>query len=233
MLNLRGCTVVVVGGGRIATRKAADLVAAGARVTVVSPAVSARLAKWVRDGRLRHRDRAYRRGDLKGCRLAVAATSDPGEQARIAKDARAVGAWVNVVDQPALCDFVAPAVLRRGDLTIAVSTEGRSPALARWLKERLDAVVGAEYARLTSLLAAIRAELRATGASPSTRRRITDQLLDGGLPALVRANDHKGIARLIRRASGLTTSAPRPRAARTARRTTRSHRGPSIASAVR
>jgi precorrin-2 dehydrogenase/sirohydrochlorin ferrochelatase len=233
MLNLRGCAVVVVGGGRIATRKVADLVAAGARVTVVSPTVSARLAKWVRDGRLRHRDRAYRSGDLKGCRLAIAATSDPREQARIAKDARAVGAWVNVVDQPALCDFLAPALLRRGDLTITVSTEGRSPALARWLKERLDAVVGAEYARLTSLLAAIRAELRAIGASPNTRRRMTDRLLDGGLPALVRANDHKGIARLIRRAFGVETAAPRPRGGRTERRATRSHRGPSIASAVR
>lgn len=232
MLNLRGCAVVVVGGGRIAARKVADLVAAGARVTVVSPAVSARLAKWIRDGRLRHRDRAYRSGDLKGCRLAIAATSDPRVQARIAKDARAAGTWVNVVDQPALCDFLAPAVLRRGDLTITVSTDGRSPALARWVKQRLDAIVGTEYARLTSLLAAVRAELRATGTSPTTRRRMTDRLLDGGLPALVRSNDQKGITRLIRQVSGLET-AFRPRGARVKRRSTRSHRGPSIASAVR
>jgi siroheme synthase-like protein len=233
MLNLRNCPVVVIGGGRVATRKVTDLIAAGARVTLVSPTVSARLARWVREGRLRHRARAYRRGDLKGCRLAIAATSDPGEQARIAKEARAVAAWVNVVDQPALCDFLAPAVFRRGDLTITVSTDGQSPALARWVKQRLAIVVGPEYGLVTSLLAAVRSGLRATGATPAARRRITDQLLAAGLPALVRANDRPGIVRLIRRIAGLWTLASIPRNPRAGRRTTRSHRGPSLPAAAR
>lgn len=203
MLDLRDSAVVVFGGGRIATRKVSDLMSTGARVTVISPTLSPRLARWAREGRLRHRARSYRRGDLKGSRLAIAATSDPREQQRIAAEARSSATWVNVVDQPALCDFLAPAVFRRGYLTITVSTDGRSPALARWLKQRLSTVVGPEYAVLTTMLAAVRAQLRAAGASPAARRRKTDQLMASGLPVLLRANDRRAALRLIRRVTGI------------------------------
>jgi len=233
MLMLRDCAVVVIGGGRIATRKVTDLVATGARVTLISPTLSARLRRWVRDGRVRHRARPYRRGDLKGSRLAIAATSDPAEQARIAAEARTTATWVNVVDQPALCDFLAPAVFRRGDLTIAVSTDGRNPALARWVKHRLAGLVGPEYARLTALLATVRSGLRAAGVPPAARRRMTDRLMADGLPALVRANDRQGIARLIRRVTGLTTLASSPHLAGARRRPTRSRRHASLSAAVR
>jgi len=233
MLMLRDCAVVVIGGGRIATRKVTDLVATGARVPLISPTLSARLRRWVRDGRVRHRARPYRRGDLKGSRLAIAATSDPAEQARIAAEARTTATWVNVVDQPALCDFLAPAVFRRGDLTIAVSTDGRNPALARWVKHRLAGLVGPEYARLTALLATVRSGLRAAGVPPAARRRMTDRLMADGLPALVRANDRQGIARLIRRVTGLTTLASSPHLAGARRRPTRSRRHASLSAAVR
>jgi siroheme synthase-like protein len=219
MLDLRDCAVVVFGGGRIATRKISDLMPTGARVTVISPTVSPRLARWAREGRLRHRARSYRRGDLKGSRLAIAATSDPREQQRIAAEARAGATWVNVVDHPALCDFLAPAVFRRGSLTITVSTDGRSPALARWLKERLAAVVGPEYAGLTEMLAAVRVQLRAAGASPAARRRKTDQLMAAGLPALLRANDRRAAVRLIRRVTGIDSLPVPPDRKRRSRRT--------------
>jgi siroheme synthase-like protein len=214
MLDLRDCAVVVIGGGRIATRKVTDLMVTGARVTVISPTLSTRLTRWVREGRLRHRARAYRRGDLKGSRLAIAATSDPREQERIAAEARTTTTWVNVVDQPALCNFLAPAVFRRGNLTITVSTDGRSPALARWVRHRLGTVIGPEYARVTTLLASVRAGLRAAGVPSATRRRMTDQLMAAHLPALIRAKDRHGIARLIRRVTGLATLASAPRVAR-------------------
>lgn len=217
MLNLKGRGVVVIGGGVTATRKVAELLAAGARVTVISPTVSPRVARWAREGRLRHRPRAYRRGDLKGSRLAIAATSDAGEQTRIARDARATMTWVNVVDQPELCDFVAPAVVRRGDLAIAVSTGGQNPALARWLKQQLAASVGPEFGRLTTLLATVRLALRDHGIPPLTRRRMVDRLMAAGLLARVRANDRKGSERLIRRVTGLTTFALPASSTRTAR----------------
>jgi siroheme synthase-like protein len=233
MLTLRNCAVVVIGGGRIATRKVTDLMATGANVTVISPTLSARLQRWVREGRLRHRARAYRRGDLKGSRLAIAATPDPREQARIAAEARTTATWVNVVDQPALCDFLAPAVFRRGDLTITVSTDGRNPALARWVKHRLATLVGPEYARVTDLIATLRSELRTAGVPPSVRRRMTDRLMTADLPALVRANDRQGIVRLIRRVTGLATLAASLRIADAGRRPTRSRRHGSVSPAAR
>lgn len=218
VLNLRDRPVVVIGGGRVATRKVAELLPTGARVTVVSPTLSARLARWVREGRLRHRARAYRRGDLKGSRLAIAATSDPEEQVRIASEARGSATWVNVVDQPALCDVLAPAVMRRGDLTIMVSTGGRNPALARWVSRRLNTLVGEEYARLTRILAAVRTTLREVGVPPAKRRQTIDRLMAADLPALVRANDRDGMLRLIRRVTGLTTMSLSPRSAPQTRR---------------
>lgn len=233
MLLLKDCPVVVIGGGRIATRKVADLVATGAKVTLISPTLSAPLRRWVREGRLRHRARRYRRGDLKGSRLAIAATSDPREQARIAADARATATWVNVVDQPARCDFLAPAVFRRGDLTVAVSTDGANPALARWVKHRLAGLVGPEYARLTALLAAIRAALRTAGVPPGARRRMTDRLLAADLPALIRANDRPAMVRLIRRVTGLTTLAASAQPARAHRHPPRSRRHAPLAPAAR
>lgn len=205
VLNLRDRAVVVVGGGVIATRKVAELLTTGARVTVISPTVSPRLARWAREGRLRHRARPYRRGDLKGSRLAVAATSDPDEHTRIVQEAGITSTWLNVVDRPEYCDFLAPAVVRRGDLTIAVSTSGRNPALARWLKERLTALVGREYGRLTSILGAVRASLRAAGVPAPTRKRMVDRLMEAGLLDRVRADDRQEIVRLIRRVTGLAT----------------------------
>jgi siroheme synthase-like protein len=217
VLKLRDRPVVVIGGGRVATRKVAELLPTGARVTVVSPTLSVRLARWAREGRLRHRARTYRRGDLKGSCLAVAATSDPDEQVRIAAEARASSTWVNVVDRPSLCDVLAPAVLRRGELTIAVSTGGRNPALARWIRSRLAALVGEEYARLTRLLAAVRIALREKGVPPTRRREMIDRLMAADLPALVRDNDRDGIVRLIRRVTGLAAMSLSPRAPRTRR----------------
>lgn len=148
-------------------------------------------------------------------------------------DARSTATWINVVDQPALCDFIAPAVFRRGDLTITVSTDGHSPALARWVKHRMETLVGPEYTRLTRLLANVRAGLRAAGVSPAARRRMTDRLMAADLPALVRANNRPAIVRLIRRITGLATLASSSRVAGAGRRPTRNRRDVSLPAATR
>lgn len=204
-LDLRDRRVVVIGGGPVATRKAAELLKAGARLTVVSPTVSARLARWAREGRLRHRARAYRRGDLRGACLAVAATSMPEEHKKIAVEARGTATWLNVVDEPALCDFIAPAVIRRGDLTIAISTGGTNPALARRLKRTLGALIGEEYGRATRLLGAVRVGLREAGYPPSVRSRIVDRLMASALMTHLRRGDRQGVLRTVRRITGLPT----------------------------
>lgn len=204
-LDLRDRRVVVIGGGPVATRKTAALLKAGARLTVVSPTVSARLARWAREGRLLHRARRYRRGDLRGVCLAVAATSTPEEHKKIAVEARRTATWLNVVDEPALCDFIAPAVIRRGDLTIAISTGGTNPALARWLRRTLKDLIGEEYGRVTRLLGAVRVGLREAGYPPSARSRIVDRLMASALMARLRRGDRRGVLRTVRRITGLPT----------------------------
>jgi uroporphyrin-III C-methyltransferase/precorrin-2 dehydrogenase/sirohydrochlorin ferrochelatase len=152
-LDLSGQPVVVIGGGTVAERKIEALVTAGAAVTVVSPEVTDRIAQRGSEGVVVIRSRPYRRGDLAGCRLAYAATSDPDVNRAVQDEAREAGVWLNVVDKPALCDFITPATVRRGHLTLAVSTNGRCPDLAKRIREELERTFGPEYAELVDELA--------------------------------------------------------------------------------
>jgi precorrin-2 dehydrogenase/sirohydrochlorin ferrochelatase len=145
-LDLGGQPVVVIGGGKVAERKVVMLLEAGARITVVSPEVSERIETLAGEGRIALWQRAYRTGDLQGCRLAYAATSDSAVNQAVRREASDSGIWLNAVDQPDLCDFITPAIVRRGDLTIAVSTNGRCPALARQIREDVEHQYGPEYA---------------------------------------------------------------------------------------
>ena len=160
-VDLAGRACLVVGGGDIAQGKVQGLLAAGANVTVVSPTLVASLAAAARAGRLEHRWRAYREGDLAGFALAFAATGEPTVNAAVAREGRRSGVWVNAVDDPAHCDFIVPAVLRRGALTVAVSTGGASPALARAVREELEQHLGDDYAALVDVAGEVRRELRA------------------------------------------------------------------------
>lgn len=227
-LDLRNRLVVVIGGGPIATRKTGELVPAGAQITVISPEASPRLVRWAQDGRIQWRRRVYRPGDLKGAALAVAATSNPIEHQRIAAEARRRAVWLNVVDEPALCDFIAPAVVRRGDLTLTISTGGRNPALARALKPLLQQTIGDEYGRLTALLGVVRSALRAAGVPPQTRSRLVVRLLSSPLLTQLRRHDHPEILRTIRRLTGLARFSIPRRAVSPAPPRPRSSHGPSF-----
>lgn len=152
--------VLVIGGGAVAERKVEGLLAAGARVTVLAPALTARLLAWVREGRIGHVGRAYRTGDLEGYRVAFAATDDGQVNAAVAGEARERAVWLNAADDPGHSDFILPSVLRRGDLVVAVTTGGASPALARAVREELEAHLTEEYADLASLVAEVRRTVR-------------------------------------------------------------------------
>jgi precorrin-2 dehydrogenase/sirohydrochlorin ferrochelatase len=182
-LDLTDRPCLVVGGGPVAEGKVEGLLAAGARVTVVSPTVTARLAAWAADGRVRHRSRAYRPGDLAGQRVAFTAADEPRVSAAVAAEGRARGIWVNAADEPARCDFILPSVIRRGRLLVAVSTGGASPAAARAIREELETYLSAEHAMLVELAAAAREDLRkrAVSAGPARWRGA----LDGGLRRLI------------------------------------------------
>lgn len=180
-LDLLGKKCVVVGGGVIADGKLDALLAAGARVTVVSPAVGARIRQLAAAGQLTLRRRHYQPEDVVSADLVIAATDDRAINAAIAADARVAGVMVNAVDDPPNCDFFAMAVVRRGDLQIAISTNGRSPAFARWMREGIDRAVPARYGDLLELLGDARQQLKASGSIPLYERweaAITEDLLE-------------------------------------------------------
>jgi siroheme synthase-like protein len=180
-MNDRPC--VVVGGGTVAERKVEGLLAAGARVTVISPELTPALAALKEEGRLHHIARPYREGDLEGYEVAVAATDDGAVNAEVAAEGRRRRVWVNAVDDPPNCDFILPSVIRRGDIVIAASTGGTSPALARRLREELEAFLDEDYGPLAELLQEVRQELRSRGivVDPETWQRA----INGRLRALL------------------------------------------------
>ncbi|MGC8837771.1 MAG: precorrin-2 dehydrogenase/sirohydrochlorin ferrochelatase family protein, partial [Anaerolineae bacterium] len=122
MLRLQGQRCLVVGAGDVAARKVEALLACGAEVVVVAPEVGEALQALAEAGQVTVHQRPFRPSDLSGCRLAIAATDRPEVNRAVAEEARKAGIWVNVVDEPTLCDFVAPAVVRRGPVVVAIST---------------------------------------------------------------------------------------------------------------
>jgi precorrin-2 dehydrogenase/sirohydrochlorin ferrochelatase len=160
-LDLRGHRCLVVGGGVVGERRVRDLLACGAAVTVVSPALTTGLAGLARSAVITWKARRFVRTDIRRCRVVMAATGMPRVDENVAREARRCGALVNVVDRPAACDFIVPSVLRRGELQIAVSTGGRSPALARDIRRRLESQFGPEYGDLVERVGQARIRARA------------------------------------------------------------------------
>lgn len=161
-LDLHDVTVLVVGGGRIGARKAAGLAAAGARVRLVASEVSDHVRA---DDVAEVRARPFDEGDLDDVRLVVTATGDRDVDAAVAAAARARSIWVNAADQPDDCDFILPAIARRGRITFAVSTDGASPALAGALRDVVDELFADDLAAGAESLAAARADVQQRGAS--------------------------------------------------------------------
>ncbi|OQA43273.1 MAG: Siroheme synthase [Chloroflexi bacterium ADurb.Bin325] len=182
-------TAAVIGGGPVAERKTQGLLQAAATVTVVSPQLTPALEQWARAGRLTAIRRAYRPGDLRGARLAVAATNDPAVNAAVADEADERGCPVNVVDDPSRCTFHTPAVVRRGEVVIGVSTGGASPALARRLRGEIEAILGPEYEPLADILARLRLRLRDPESGASRAAPAWDRLIDELLPLLRAGED--------------------------------------------
>ena len=151
-LDLAGRRALVVGANAVAQGKVEGLLDAGATVKVVADGPAARLAALEGDERVTVAWRAFRARDLSGAFVCVASSEDPAERAFIHAEAKRRGVLVNVMDDPPHCDFAAPAVVRRGDLVIAVSTGGRSPALARRLREELEGRFGKEWKEIVEIL---------------------------------------------------------------------------------
>lgn len=165
-LEMTGRRCLVIGGGAVAERKIAGLLEAGAEVTVISPDVTETISRWSKNDSIDLKPRPYRAGDLAGRELVFVATDDSEVNAAVYQEGKSRGVWVNSADDPAHCDFILPSVLRRGDLTVAVSSGGHSPALARTIREELEEHFTQEYEQLARLAAEARNELRKQSITP-------------------------------------------------------------------
>jgi precorrin-2 dehydrogenase/sirohydrochlorin ferrochelatase len=152
-LNLRGKKAVIVGGGKVAERKAINLIKAGASVKVISPNITKALEKLKRMGLLTHIQRHYKKGDLKNAFIVIAGTSSAQINTKIAQDARHL---INVIDTPSEGNFIAPSLVNRGPLTIAISTEGSSPAVAKTIRKELEKLYGSEFTHYLRFLKTMR-----------------------------------------------------------------------------
>ena len=175
-LKLTGRPCIVIGGGEIAASKIDSLLAAEARVTVVAPTASARIVDMSESGEILWHRREYKQGDLAGQFLAVAATSDAAVNRAVFAEAEAAGILVNAVDDPPFCDFYFPSVVRRGDLQIAISTAGESPALAQRLRKEIDALLPLDAGEWLAELGNLRREILQREPANEARRELLHQL---------------------------------------------------------
>ena len=187
LVNLSGARCVVVGGGRVAARKVAALREAGARPVVISPALCDALQRLVEAEAVDLVAREYEPGDLAGVWLVIAATDDPVINEAVWQEAQAVGCLVNVVDDPARCNFYVPATVRRGALTLSISTGGHSPALAGRIRRALERQFDAAYQPYVDLLGELRPQIQEQIADPVRRKALWTALLDSEILDLYRS----------------------------------------------
>lgn len=201
-VRVAGRRCLVVGGDDLAAAKTRGLLDAGAQVTVISPTLCDTLQSLADAGGLVHEARDYAAGDVAGFFLAFSATGADGVDRRIAADAAAAGVMLNVIDRTELCDFIAPAVVRRDDLVVAISTSGASPALAKSLRRRLEDELGPEYALALQLLGRLRARLKSMATPAAERSRIFAALVDSSLLDLLRQRRFDEVDSLLAAAAG-------------------------------
>ena len=197
-LNLKNKRIVVIGGGPVAERKVESLLGTGASIVMISPEVTVRLDSLAKENRIELQRRAYAPGDCVGAALVFSATDDADVSSAVFQEATQAGILVNTADQPALCDFIMPAVVRRGDVAISISTGGTSPGLASQLRRKIGRIIGPEYAKLTELLSRARPEIRRRIADSAERKALHYRILNSDILKLIRQGDVEGAERRLK-----------------------------------
>jgi siroheme synthase-like protein len=185
-IDIEDRAVLIVGGGAVCARKAETMMRYGARVTIVSPAITDEIAGWEREAALVVRRKTYENADLDGASIVIASTDDPCVNARVARDCRRRKIPINVVDVTHLCEFIVPAIIEKGSVQIAVSTGGKSPALGRTLKEELQRSIGPEYAEVNDLLGTLRKSAKRVLPTDADRKRFFDGIIAAGILEMLR-----------------------------------------------
>jgi len=185
-IDIEDRNVLIIGGGNVCARKAETMMRYGARVTVVSPEFTDEIEQWAREGKLALRRKRYEVRDLEDATLVIASTDEQSVNEQVAADCRQRRIPVNVVDVTPLCEFIVPAIVESGSVQIAVSTGGKSPALARTLKEDLQRFVGPEYAEVNDLLGTLREDAKRMLPTDVDRKHFFDGILARGILAMLR-----------------------------------------------
>jgi precorrin-2 dehydrogenase/sirohydrochlorin ferrochelatase len=201
-LDIRSRHCIVIGGGKVAARKVKSLLASQGRVTVISPALDGELAHLVRDEALHWLARGYRPGDLAGAFLVIAATDDVAVQEAVYREAAAGNILLNVADVPKWCNFILPATVRRGDLTISVSTAGKSPALAKQLREDLEKEYSDDYDLLLQVLGRLRPMVLDLGLPHEKNKILFENMLHRDMIDWLRTQNWQALTAHIRAVLG-------------------------------
>jgi precorrin-2 dehydrogenase/sirohydrochlorin ferrochelatase len=199
---------LVVGGGAVGERKVQDLLAAGAQVTVVSRTLTSALADLASRGKIAYLAQDFDETQVAGMALVMAATDDPEVNARVSAAAQDRGIWVNVADDPEHCTFIVPAQVKRGELTLAISTGGASPALARKLREELQLHFGPEYGLYLDLLRRVRTRLLTERRADSDNAELFQRLVRSPLKDAVAIGDRARVLKVLHEVMGEVLSTP-------------------------
>jgi len=201
-LDIKGRECLVVGGGAVASRKAQSLADCGARVIVVSLEFTEALKALEDSSTVSLISKTYESSDLDNKFLVIGATDNEALNRKINDDAEKRNMLCNIADVPDICNFILPAVIRRGDLSIAISTSGKSPAFAKKLRKDLESTFGEEYATFLILMGAIRKKLLAIEHAPEFHKPLFEKLIDNNLLDMIRTNNKENINQLLEEVLG-------------------------------
>lgn len=196
-LNIKGKRCVVVGGGKVAYRKVTSLLESGAEVYVISTELNEELKMLLRERKIHFYEKEYSSGDLEGAFLVVAATDSKEINKKVAFEARRLKVIVNVIDDIELCDYIVPAITRVGDLTLSISTAGKSPSLTKKIKDELTERYGREYGELLNILGNIRGRVRDEVANPQRRKLLWKNIIDSKVLELIKEGASEKVNNLI------------------------------------
>ncbi len=195
---MKGVKAVVVGGGRVAERKAASLFKAGALVKIISPAITKTLEHYKEQGLVSHIKRDFRQGDLKDAFIVIAATSSRQTNNRVEADSKNLPRLINVVDTPSKGNFIVPSIVKRGHLTIAISTEGCSPALSKAIRKELEDIYGSEFSHYLKFVESIRRQAMKKIKESAKREQFLKSLASKDMLRTLRKNGVKSAVKKIR-----------------------------------
>lgn len=201
-LDIKDKPCVVIGGGNVAERKVLFLLGAGARVLVISPKLAPSMKRLARKKIINHLPKSYKNGDLRGFFLAYSATNDPLVNKAVFKEAKKYGILLNVVDVPELCNFIVPSVVERGDLLIAVSTSGKSPAMAKKIRGKLEKEFGREYAVFLDIMGKVREKVLTGSKESDKNKKMFEKLVNSPMLKWIREGKKQEINKFLQKVLG-------------------------------